>query len=330
MSTAINANRFSVTNWDSYIGQERAKQLVQLKIKNALRRGDRLDHMLILGASGYGKTEFAKLVAQEYGVNVLEIMCTPNMNISHINKQIMEFDMDRDEWPDGDIGEGVDPIEVKGGGILILDEAHLLDKKKQHNFYSLLHDGYIANDKGKKFFLQNPLTIIACTTDEQFLTESLRQRFGRPIRLERYHDENDMPLIVEGMFGRLGVNEGISTEMLMTLGKAANGSPRAASQLVKMADELGEYQDPKLVLSFARITEDGLTEDHVAYLDALNKLGGQSGFDNVVSHCQRPKSDVIEFEKLLVSRQFIELVSRGRKLTAEGKKALHMAERIFA
>lgn len=320
-------NKFAVADWDSYIGQERAKRLIRLRIDGAKERNELMGNLLILGPSGAGKSALATLAAQEHGEELLEIMMSPNISMSHVLKIITDFDMDKEIWDEDEDGNLPDEPTIKrGGGIVFIDEIHLASKRQQHSFYSMLQDKYIAYDNGKKYHFKNPITFIAATTDENLLNPSLRQRLGQPIRLEDYTDL-EMAQITERMFHALNIAP--TERQCVILGRASAGSPRRASGLVEMARDLGT-DDPFEVLREARVTPEGLTEDHLAYLNSLRNLGGVAGLENIASHSMRAKSDVLEMEKFLVNRRFIEVGRGGRKMTVQGEKALRKAEKVLS
>lgn len=326
-NTTKTGNKYAVTDWDGYIGQEAAKKLIRLKINAAKERHDQMDHLMILGEAGTGKSNLARLIAEEHGLRMLDLEMAPSTSMEHIMRQIIEFDYDQEIYPEGEEGEGVDPITIPGGGIVFIDEIHQLSKKNQHHLYSALQDGFITHNNGKKYFFQNKMTFIGATTDENMLTSSLRGRFGPPIRLESYSDI-EMAQIVERMF--LCVDIQPTEKMCIVLGRASSGSPRQASGLVNLARDLMATNpniDPFDVLKEAGVTPEGLTPDHVAYLSSLRKLGGRAGVDNIAAHSMRAKSDVIDMEKILVSRGYIEIGGRGRNITRTGELILRRLDK---
>lgn len=117
-SSSKTSNPFAVTEWDSYIGQAKAKKRVQLMIKAAKNRGEQIDHQLILGSSGTGKTTLGRLIAKEHNVPFMSIMMTPSFSMEALASKLVAFDEDTiDE--NGEL--------QTGGGICLLDEALALD-----------------------------------------------------------------------------------------------------------------------------------------------------------------------------------------------------------
>lgn len=308
-SSSKTSNPFAVTEWDSYIGQAKAKKRVQLMIKAAKNRGEQIDHQLILGSSGTGKTTLGRLIAKEHNVPFMSIMMTPSFSMEALASKLVAFDEDTiDE--NGEL--------QTGGGICLLDEAHLLKAGQQHFLYSVLEDGYIPYNNGAKYFFQNRVTILAATTDEQRLSEALRGRFDNPIRLEEY-TAKEMAQIVEGMCHKMGFEGTIQN--YVDIANASAGRPRQAGALVRTARDLGEIDMPS-VLEFAMITPEGLTIDDVAYLRALHQLGGKAGIKNIASLSMRDQKVVESLERDLVHRGLVNVTRGGREMTVQGLRTL--------
>jgi len=292
---------FKVSEWQGVIGQEKVKERLQIKIQAAVARYEQMDHCLILGPSGSGKSTIANLIAEEHGVAFLPLMITPNFKLKVLNNLLINFE------------------EEEGGGVVLLDEVHCLTKSQQHYLYSILEDGYISFDNGKKHYFQKPITIVAATTDEKDLTAALRGRFGAPYRLDDYTDK-EMAQIIERMAYKAGLDD-VTRESCLALGRAAAGSPRQAADLVKTARDLGTMT-PEPILKLSEITPDGLTVDHVAYLEALRNLGGTGGLKSLSQHSGRAEEDIANLEKLLVKKGLVEQSRSGRVMTARGLQVL--------
>lgn len=288
-------------NWDSYIGQQDIKNRLQVQIQAAKERGERLGHILLIGPAGSGKSSLGALIAEAMGVEFLSIMITPTFNPDVISRRILEADRDL---------------------VILLDEIHLLPRRHQHVLYSILEDNVISFSNGKSVPIEHAVTIIAATTEPQDLTKSLFDRFDIHHLFSDYSDE-EMADIVAGFADQLGLY--LTDEECEALGRASAGTPRQARKLVLAARDLGDA-DPQRVFELCGITEDGLTEDHVSYLRTLHALGGTAGIDNLASHSGRPKEVILDAEKLLVKRRFIEIAKKGRTLMMPGLKALKKAD----
>lgn len=298
-------NTLAPGDWDSYIGQQKVKDLIRMQINAAMARYEQLDHCLIVGQSGMGKTSLANLIAGEHHLPWLPLMITPNFKINTLNKLMLDF-------------------SEQEAGIIFLDEIHNFSKSQQHYLFSVLEGGYISYDNGNKVFFPHPMTIVAATTEEQLLVKPLLGRFGAPYRLQPY-SEIEMAQIVDRMAIKLGLNP--TKEQCIALGRASAGSPRQAKALVKIARDIGTT-DTHPILVASEITPDGLTVDHVAYLETLKKLGMSAGIDSISDHAGRAKEVMRDIEKLLVDREFIQISKSGRSLMQSGVIALKTARQM--
>lgn len=286
-------------DWDSYIGQDKVKNRLKMQIKGAKGRDQALGHILLTGNPGTGKTSLSSLIAEEMGMDFNSMMITPSLKVSAINQAVLDWETD-------------------DGGVLLMDEIHNFSRRDQHYLYSILEDHVIALDSGRFVPIETPLTIIGATTDPGQLSKALYDRFDFKHRLDFYTDE-EMTNIVEAMADKAKVK--LNRGECIRLGKASAGTPRQARVLVYAARDL-PGADIDEILAMTGITPEGLTEDHVDYLQSLSDLGGQSGIENIVNHSGRPREILIEVEKLLVQRNFIELQRKGRVLMMPGLKVL--------
>ena len=281
-------------SWDEMIGQDRLKAKLKLIGDHAKNNNERLEPTLLIGPPGTGKSSLAALVAQEANVGFLDVMVTPDFKVSTINRIVMEHE-----------------------GLLFLDEIQNMARRNQYYIYNILQENEIRLDNGKIIPIENQISILAATTDPQKLNDALITRFDK-LRFADY-SEDELTKIVEMLANRLNLT--FTKKQAEALGRASAGSPRQARQLVKMASRLGSM-NPNTILDMCEITPDGLTEDHMAYLESLHKLGGTAGVDNLSNHSLRSKDEILKIEKLLVKRQFIEITRTGRVLMMSGLKAL--------
>ena len=133
-----------------------------------------------------------------------------------------------------------------------------------------------------------------------------------------------MATIVTRMSDRIGLD--MTDHQCLVLGRASAGVPRQARTLVFTARDLGS-PDPNQVLSTCGITPDGLTEDHIDYLLALNKMGQIAGVDVLSNYTGLPKDVILDLERLLVRKGLIEYSSKGRQLMLKGMNMLKNIDR---
>ena len=302
MSTLVNPEDRSLKprSWDEMIGQDKLKSKLQLISNHAAINNERLEPTLLIGPPGTGKSSLAALVAQEAGLDFLDIMITPDFKMSTINRVLMEHE-----------------------GLLFLDEIQNMPTRNQYYIYNVLQENEIRLDNGKCIAIENQISIVAATTDPQKLNDALVTRFDK-LRFADYSEE-ELARIVAILATRLKLS--YTKGQCEALGRASAGSPRQARQLVKMANRLGSM-DTEQILDMCEITEDGLTEDHMAYLESLYKLGGTAGVENLSNHSLRSKDEILKIEKLLVKRQFVEIAKKGRTLMMPGLKALKNEGRV--
>lgn len=283
-------------SWDAYIGQEKLKERLQVKIDAALDRMDALGHILFAAQPGQGKSTLGRLVADNMGVPYSS-MDMP-VKWKSLQKVFMEAEMH---------------------SVIMLDELHRLPKREQENLLPVLNEGTIQMDNGKRLRLPSRISIFAATTEIQDIIKPLRDRFHFIARFEDYSDE-DMAQIVARMAVKVDLSP--SEDECMIFGRASASTPRQARNIILTARDL-ESTDPDEVLEMAGITRDGLTEDHIEYLLALNQIGGRAGVENLSNMTGQPKDVLVDLEKLLINKGFIIYGAKGRELVMEGMRLVN-------
>lgn len=291
--------------WSGYVGQQRMKDRLRIHIDAALKDGRSLNHILLAGAPGYGKTTLGHLIADE--------LC---LDIEVINMPIK---------PRAFLGL----IRSWDGGVLVLDEIHRGTKAQQEDLMPLLYEGYMQLSNGRRIHAPEMLTIIGCTTEPDKVIAPLRERFPIRPRFVDYNDEQ-MGMIVQGMAAKVGV--GFSQPDMVRLGKACGGTPRTSEMLMYAARDLkSKYEtDPTVeaVLHMCDIDDDGLTADHIAYLDIVNDCGGFGvGLTTITTLMRLPDATIREIERLLLKRAFISLEKTGRELAPNGHRKIKERKR---
>lgn len=283
-------------SWDAYIGQEKLKERLQVKIDAALDRMDALGHILFAAQPGQGKSTLGRLVADNMGVPYSS-MDMP-VKWKSLQKVFMEAEMH---------------------SVIMLDELHRLPKREQENLLPVLNEGTIQMDNGKRLRLPSRISIFAATTEIQDIIKPLRDRFHFIARFEDYSDE-DMAQIVARMAVKVDLSP--SEDECMIFGRASASTPRQARNIILTARDLGST-NPDEVLEMAGITRDGLTEDHIEYLLALNQIGGRAGVENLSNMTGQPKDVLVDLEKLLINKGFIIYGAKGRELVMEGMRLVN-------
>lgn len=280
-------------SWDEFVGQQRVKDRLQISIRAAERDGRQMGSVLLITEPGYGKSTLARLIATEMGVELKSLM----MPVSP--KVLMKSLLDHE-------------------GVLFIDEIHRLPKGRQEEFLLAMEEGCIQMANGEQRPIASNQTIVAATTEPHQLIKPLMDRFVHKPTFEQYSDD-EMRQIVQGMFSKIGMK--VTKTQAEALGRASAGTPRQARTITFMARDL-QTTNPSEVLGTLGITGDGLTEDHVKYLTALERLDGQAGIELLSSHTTFPKVILFDLEKLLVRKNYIYLAPKGRALTLKGSEAV--------
>lgn len=236
---------------DEYIGQEKVKENLQIYIEAAKGRNDPLDHVLLYGPPGLGKTTLSNIIAAEMGVNI-RITSGPA-----IEKQ-------------GDLAAIL--TNLNEGDVLFIDEIHRLSRSVEEILYPAMEDYALDIIIGKgpaarSIRIDLPrFTLIGATTRAGQMTTPLRDRFGVILKLELYTPE-ELATIVRRNAGILGME--ITDDGALEIASRSRGTPRIANRLLKR------------VRDFAQVKGDGSINSEIANF-ALNRLEiDQLGLDNV-------------------------------------------------
>jgi Holliday junction DNA helicase RuvB len=281
------------TSLDEYIGQKNLKKELRLKIDSALSREARLDHVLLVGVPGCGKSTLAEIIANEM--------------YSELETFIMPID-----------SKIVKALMFEYTGTVFLDEIHRMTAKQQEIFLPILWDGYMQTPSGERIE-NNEICWIGATTRGDKIDPAVRDRFRIKPSFDAYSDE-DMREIVKSMASRENID--LSDSMAVELGKATLGAPRNAETIVGAIRDL-KLRDGKLptvakVLSTLRLTPSGLTIEHVRYCEFLSRAGGQAGLSLMASLTSMAPGSVELLELDLIKQGFLERHNTGRQLTQKG------------
>ena len=298
-----------------FIGHDSLKQNLSVFVSGARNRGEAMDHVLLYGPPGLGKTTLAHIVANELGTN-FKATAAPMLT-----KQ-------------GDLAAILTALEPMD--VLFIDEIHRLPTAIEEVLYSAMEDfkldimlGEGPSAKSVRIDLP-PFTLVGATTRTGLLSNPLRDRFGIDLRLSFYSPE-DLAKIIARSANILGTP--IDADGALMLARSARGTPRIANRLLKRARDfacaLGKNQITadtiKTTLFQLHIDGCGLDEIDREYMNTIIKFyaGGPVGIENLSAALSEPV-DTIEdvIEPYLMQLGFVQRTPRGRVVTELGYKHL--------
>lgn len=293
---------------DEYIGQDKVKEGLKIYIKAALERGEALDHCLLYGPPGLGKTTLAAIIANEMGVNI-RVTSGP----------AIEKPMDL-----AAILTNLGPHDV-----LFIDEIHRLSRSVEEILYPAMEDFSLDIIIGKGPSAQSvrlslsPFTLVGATTRAGLLSAPLRDRFGVISRLELYNT-HDLTTIIKRSAGILGI--GIDDGGAAEIASRSRGTPRIANRLLRRVRDFAQIMgDGNITKELADKALKMLEIDNLG-LDAVDKRmmlsiiqtfgGGPVGLDTLAATIGEDSSTIEDvYEPFLMQLGFLSRTPRGRCAT---------------
>ena len=298
-------NSLRPNSFDEYIGQTKVKEALTVYIKAAKSRKESLDHVLLYGPPGLGKTTLSHIIANELGA---QFKVTSGPAIEHA----------------ADLAAIL--TNLNQNDVLFIDEIHRLNKSVEEILYPAMEDFALDFIVGKGPSARNmrlkikPFTLIGATTRAGMLTNPLRDRFGVICRLELYSTD-DLKVIVKRSAGILGCE--IDDDASVEIAKRSRGTPRIANRLLKRIRDYAEVQgEGKITKDIADKTLDIMEIDDIGLdnidrkimLSIINKFGGGPvGLETLAATISEDATTIEDvYEPYLLQLGFIARTPRGR------------------
>ena len=300
-----------------YVGQENMKEMLHVFIQTAIKREECLDHVLLYGPPGLGKTTMAHIIANEMGTNIKSV-AAPSL------KRV------------GDLAAILSSLEA--GDVLFIDEIHRLPKIIEEVLYSAMEDYSIDIIVGKDSTASTikldlpPFTLIGATTRCGDIASPLRDRFGIVSQIN-YYNADDLAKIIKRTSKIYNYN--ITTDAAYEIARRSRGTPRIANRLFRRVRDFNQYVNPNsevielditmMALKKLDIDSLGLNKTDHNYLKTIIEKfkGGPVGLNSIAASIGEEAITLEDvYEPYLLQEGFIVRTSRGRMVTDKAREHL--------
>ncbi len=312
-----NSEEFSLRpkNLTDYVGQKSIKKSLKVSMQASKERSECLEHILLYGPPGLGKTSLAMVIANEMNAHIIKTTATSFKRIIDLYSMV---------------------ISLQQHDVLFIDEIHRLDKRVEESLYSVMEDFQIhmVRGSGRNIKAVNipcrSFTLIGATTRSGLLSKPLRDRFGLTYSFN-FYTPDELVQVIQTVSKQLEFS--IDRPEAEEIARRSRGTPRIAIHLMKRARDVATVAQKKFIdgeiieqtFQIMQLDDFGLTDhDRRLLLLLFQRQGKPMGLNTLCAILNEDKTTFEEvLEPYLLSLGFLEKTSRGRILTSQGMKYMH-------